>query len=119
MTVEKAREIFRNSKAAMNWLAAAWKKRGNEKGDLVKGEKVLARGTLYVIEGNKAAVKYADDDRFDFCENSIATSYFWCTIEKHNIISTVSQNCAEVGVTMTKVNYTADVRAKRSKKEKY
>ena len=61
-------------------------------------------------------VKYIDDDCFDFCGNSLPTGYFWCITEMHGIVVTVSQTCEEVGVTMTKINSTFDIKTTRISK---
>ena len=74
----------------MNWADLAWKVSGNGKGNLTEGEKLRVRGTLYTIEDSEAAIKYIDDDRWNFCGNSLPTGYFWCVAEMHEIVATVS-----------------------------
>lgn len=117
LTVEKAKEIFRDSKASMNWSVAAWRKSGNGKGNLADGEKMRLKGTAYAIEDDEAVVTYIDDDRFDFCGNSLPTGYFWCMAEMHDLVGTVSQNCSEVGVTMENVSATGSMSTKRETKK--
>ena len=118
LTIEKAKENFRDSKASMNWSVAAWKKSGNGKGNLADSELLRVKGTRYAIQDEEAVINYVDDDRFDFCGNSLPTGYFWCIAEMHDIIGTVSQNCGEVGVTMDKISSTSDQKTKLSKGSK-
>ena len=120
LTIEKAKEIFRDSKASMNWSVAAWKKSGNGKGNLAEGEKLRVKGTsYYCVDEDEAVIKYIDDDRFDFCGNSLPTGYFWCIAEMHDLVGTVSQSCEEVGVTMDNIRPTIGAdKTPRSSKEK-
>ena len=51
------------------------------------------RGTLYTVDKYETVVvKYIDNNRFDFCQNSLPNGYFWCIVEMHDIVGTVSQN---------------------------
>lgn len=95
----------------MTWSVAARKKSGNGTGNLnlAEGGKLRVRGTLYSIKEYEAVVNYIDDDRFDFCGNTLQTGSFWCTAEMYDIVGSVSQNCENVGVTMAKTNSTSNI----------
>ena len=96
LTVEKANEIFRDSKASLNWSVAAWSKSGNGKGNLANGEKMRLKGTTYAIEDDEMVIIYIDVDHFDFCGNSLPTGYFWFMAEMYDLVGTVSRTIVKL-----------------------
>ena len=105
MSTESVKKCYVDMKGKLNVALANWKTSGNGAGNKSAGKRLLFFGTDYAndsIDENQEAIEYVNDDRFDFCMNSISVGYFWCMAEACDMVSHVSQNCESIGVTMTK-----------------
>ena len=106
MSTESVKKCYVDMKGKLNVALANWKTSGNGAGNKSSGKRLLFFGTDYAndsIDENQEAIEYVNDDRFDFCMNSISVGYFWCMAEACDMVSHVSQNCESIGVTMTKI----------------
>ena len=103
----------------MNVSVSKWKKSGNGKGNLKDigsdgkcSVSLILLGTDYtdIKDDEEIDVHYIDDDRFDFCGNSIPTGYFWCMAEMHDLVGIVSQSCSEIGLDISNVKMTTSMK---------
>ena len=106
LTVEQAKGMYRDMRAAMNIALANWKASGRGEGRRDEGVKYRFNGTVYEEkeengdESDSDDVEFINDNRSDFINGNLSVGYLWCLLEKYHLVSTCSQNCEAVGMTM-------------------
>ena len=104
MTTERAKRVIKNLWAQMKAAHANWSASGN--GNDMRAQtgmtNVRVNGTEYAVtptdgEGDDNIV-YVDEDRFNFCGDSLPLAYFWASIEKYGLTTFCLQHFGDLGL---------------------
>ena len=116
LTGDMVKKILQDLFARYKKAFAGWKASGNGKmGQGKEGESIrlLINGTDYMdtrkssIENDDIAIKYCDDDRYKFCDNSLATAYLWGYVELIGLTTFVNNNIEKIALASDKKMHSA------------
>ena len=124
LTVEQAKAMYTDMRAAMNQALFNWKASGRGEGRRDDNDVIYRfNGTIYFQTGNDSDdendnVEYVNDNRSDFINGNLSVGYFWCLLESHGLVSACSQNCEAIGMTMDNIRETSNLSCIKSKNGK-